>query len=276
MSSKKATVGRGRKYPTEELMGIIDKFIESKEFIVKLKYTELEEFAKTTLGFEDISYQDFRRNKEVKVAIDEFNNANTKVDIKGVAPTTSKMVKFHVDSFVEKYNNNPDMQKVVLNMFNQRYEDAFLELSKKNVELEESKNRIAELESQVKELRSKNTELSVSNRGLTTTNARLNKELEFNLNIGLYEDLISRKIVSPMDAENIQILLKNAGLIKGSEMVDIEEIDTIFTEEVIEHINEENDMLVSGNKEDTENIEETIKSTSKESSNLIDFFNNRK
>ena len=276
MNSKKVTVGRERKYTTEKLMSIIDKFIESKEFIVKLKYTELEAFAKTTLGFENISYQDFRRNKEVKAAIDEFNNANTKVNIKGITPTTSKMVKFHVDSFVEKYTNKPDMQKVILNMFNQRYEDAFMELSKKNKEIEDYKSKVLELESQIKDLKSKNTELSVSNRRLTATNARLNKELEFNLNVDLYEDLISRKIVSPMDSENIQILLKNAGLIKGSEMVDVEEIDTIFTEEIVEHINKENDTLISGNNDDMDDIEEEMLTTNKESSNLIDFFNNRK
>lgn len=276
MNSKKVTVGRERKYTTEKLMSIIDKFIESKEFIVKLKYTELEAFAKTILGFENISYQDFRRNKEVKAAIDEFNNANTKVNIKGITPTTSKMVKFHVDSFVEKYTNKPDMQKVILNMFNQRYEDAFMELSKKNKEIEDYKSKVLELESQIKDLKSKNTELSVSNRRLTATNARLNKELEFNLNVDLYEDLISRKIVSPMDSENIQILLKNAGLIKGSEMVDVEEIDTIFTEEIVEHINKENDTLISGNNDDMDDIEEEMLTTNKESSNLIDFFNNRK
>lgn len=276
MNKKKSTAGRGRKYTTEQLMNIIDKFIESKEFIVKLKYTELEEFAKTSLGFEDVSYQDFRRNKEVKEAIDEFNNANTKANIKGSLPTTTKMVKFHVDSFVEKYSNKPDTQKVILNMFNQRYEESFVELAKKNNEIENYKNKILELESQIADLKSKNVGLSVSNRELTKINARLNKQLEFNLNIELYEDLLERKIVSPMDAENIKILLKNAGLIKDSEMVDIEEIDTIFTEETIEQINLENDNLVSRCANDEEDTEPIAFTNLKTNSNLIDFFNNRK
>lgn len=157
MSIKKATVGRSRKYTTKQLMSIIDKFMESKEFIVKLKYTELEEFAKTILGFNDISYQDFRRNKEVKVAIDKFNNVNINTDFKSISPKTSKIVKFNVDSFVAKYSNKPDIQKAILNMFNKRYEDAFAELSKKNKEIEYYKNKIMDLESQINDLKSKNT-----------------------------------------------------------------------------------------------------------------------
>ena len=189
------------------------------------------------------------------------------------------MVKLNVENFVDKYTNNPNMQKVILNKFNQKYEEAFNEVSKKNKKEQEYEEKILELENTIKELKSKNRRLSSENRNLTILNTRLNKVLDFKLDLDLYEDLVSRKIVSSIDAENIRILLAKAGLIKVEEMVGKEEIDTAFTEEILSDIEENNrkvmDESIDMDYDDEGGFMDTNKTNkNKEVISIIDFFNN--
>lgn len=282
MSKDKKSVGRKRKYSEEELREMIDKYVEAHPFVLKLQFKKIAEYANEHLNLErEVSYQDFRRNPVIKSEIEGFNNTNTQPNLKITKGTGTKIVRLNVESFVDKYSNNPKMQKVLLNKFNQKYEDAFIELSKKDKKEQECKEKILELENSIKELKDKNTRLSVENRKLNSLNAKLNKQLDFRLNLDLYEDLISRKIISSIDAENIRILLANAGLIKAEEIIDKEEIDAVFTEEILSDI-EENNRKVMNEPIDMEcDDEEEFVDMDKVGKNkdvisMIDFFNNRK
>lgn len=282
MSKDKKSVGRKRKYSEEELREMIDKYVEAHPFVLKLQFKKIAEYANEHLNLErEVSYQDFRRNPVIKSEIEGFNNTNTQPNLKITKGTGTKIVRLNVESFVDKYSNNPKMQKVLLNKFNQKYEDAFIELSKKDKKEQECKEKILELENSIKELKDKNTRLSVENRKLNSLNAKLNKQLDFRLNLDLYEDLISRKIISSIDAENIRILLANAGLIKAEEIIDKEEIDAVFTEEILSDI-EENNRKVMNEPIDIEcDDEEEFVDMDKVGKNkdvisMIDFFNNRK
>lgn len=267
MNKDKKSVGRNRKYSEEQLREIIDKYIEAHPFILKLQFKKIAEYANEYLNLEhEVSYQDFRRNPIIKSEIEGFNNMNTQPKLKITKESELKIVRFNVENFVDKYFNNPEMQKVLLNKFNKKYEDAFAELSKKDKKEQEYKDKILELEKSIKELKDKNKKLSVENRNLNTLNAKYNKQLEFKLNIDLYEDLISRKIVSSIDSENIRILLGNAGLIKVEEMVGTEKLDTCFTEEIISDI--------EGN--DKEVMDEQINMNGENITSMMDFFNNRR
>ncbi|MBX9098733.1 hypothetical protein R2Q93_03020 [Clostridium perfringens] len=267
MNKDKKSVGRNRKYSEEQLREIIDKYIEAHPFILKLQFKKIAEYANEYLNLEhEVSYQDFRRNPIIKSEIEGFNNMNTQPKLKITKESELKIVRFNVENFVDKYFNNPEMQKVLLNKFNKKYEDAFAELSKKDKKEQEYKDKILELEKSIKELKDKNKKLSVENRNLNTLNAKYNKQLEFKLNIDLYEDLISRKIVSSIDSENIRILLGNAGLIKVEEMVGTEKLDTCFTEEIISDI--------EGN--DKEVMDEQINMNGENVTSMMDFFNNRR
>ena len=267
MNKDKKSVGRNRKYSEEQLREIIDKYIEAHPFILKLQFKKIAEYANEYLNLEhEVSYQDFRRNPIIKSEIEGFNNMNTQPKLKITKESELKIVRFNVENFVDKYFNNPEMQKVLLNKFNKKYEDAFAELSKNDKKEQEYKDKILELEKSIKELKDKNKKLSVENRNLNTLNAKYNKQLEFKLNIDLYEDLISRKIVSSIDSENIRILLGNAGLIKVEEMVGTEELDTCFTEEIISDI--------EGN--DKEVMDEQINMNGENVKYMMDFFNNRR
>ena len=178
------------------------------------------------------------------------------------------------------------MQKVILNKFNQKYEEAFAELSKNNKKEQEYEGKILELENTIKELKSENRRLSSENRNLTSMNAKVNKILDFRLDLDLYEDLISRKIVSSIDAENIRILLAKAGLIKVEEMVGKEEIDSAFTEEILNDIEENNrkvmDESIDMDYDDEDDGDEVdFVNTNKANGNekvvsVIDFFNSIK
>lgn len=239
--SKDKKVGRKRKYSEEELREMIEKYLEAHPFVVKLQYKKIAEYANEHLNLEnEVSYQDFRRNTTIKSEIENLNNVNSDPDLKITKGSGPKMIKLNVENFVDKYSDNSKMQKVILNKFNQKYEEAFAELSKKNKKEQEYEERILELENTIKELKIENRRLSSENRNLTSMNAKVNKILDFRLDLDLYEDLISRKIVSSIDAENIRILLAKAGLIKVEEMVGKEEIDTAFTEEILSDIEENN------------------------------------
>ncbi|MDU3527035.1 hypothetical protein [Clostridium sp.] len=263
----KKSVGRNRKFSEKQLREMIDKYIEAHPFILKLQFKKIAEYANEYLNLEhEVSYQDFRRNPVIKSKIEEFNDINTKPKLKITKEPELKIVRFNVENFVDKYSNNPEMQKVLLNKFNKKYEDAFAELSKKHKKEQEYEDKILGLEKLIKELKDKNRKLSVENRKLTALNAKYNKQLEFKLNLDLYEDLISRKIVSSMDSENIKILLGNAGLIKVEEMVGTEDIDTFFTEETISNIKEN----------DGEVMDEQINIGMGNVTDMMDFFNNRK
>lgn len=283
MSKDKKSVGRKRKYNEEELREIIEKYLEAHPFTVKLQFKKIAEYANAHLNLEnEVSYQDFRRNPVIKSEIESLNNVNSKPDLKINKGSGPKMVKLNVENFVDKYTNNPNMQKVILNKFNQKYEEAFNEVSKKNKKEQEYEEKILELENTIKELKSKNRRLSSENRNLTILNTRLNKVLDFKLDLDLYEDLVSRKIVSSIDAENIRILLAKAGLIKVEEMVGKEEIDTAFTEEILSDIEENNRKVMDESIDmdyDDEDDEGGFVDTNKTNKNkevisIIDFFNN--
>ena len=282
MSKDKKSVGRNRKYSEEQLREMIEKYLEANPFLVKLQFKKIAEYANEHLNLEnEVSYQDFRRNATIKSEIEDFNNTNSKPDLKINKSNGTKMIKLNVESFVDKYSNNPKMQRLILNKFNRKYEHAFVELSKKNKKEQEYEEKILELENSIKELKSKNKELSVENRNLTSLNTRLNKELDFRLDLDLCEDLISRKIIPSIDAENIRILLAKAGLIKIDEMVGKEEIDTAFTEEILSDIEENNrkvmDELVNMDYEDEDEEEfMDINKANEDVISMIDFFNNRK
>ena len=287
MSKDKKSVGRKRKYSEEELREIIEKYLEAHPFVVKLQFKKIAEYANEHLDLEnEVSYQDFRRNPTIKSEIENFNNVNSNPDLRITKGSGPKIIKLNVESFVDKYSDNPKMQKVILNKFNQKYEEAFTELSKKNKKEQEYEEKILELENIIKELKSENRGLSSENRNLTSMNAKINKVLDFRLDLDLYEDLISRKIVSSIDAENIRILLAKAGLIKVEEMVGKEEIDTAFTEEILSDIEENNRKVMDesidmdyDDEDDGDKVDFVNTNKANENEKVVsvmDFFNNIK
>lgn len=280
--SKDKKVGRKRKYSEKDLREIIDKYLEAHPFVVKLQFKKIAEYANEHLNLEnEVSYQDFRRNLTIKSEIENLNNINSKPDLRITKGSGPKIIKLNVENFVDEYSNNPKMQKVILNKFNQKYEEAFVELSKNNKKEQEYEEKILELENKIKELKSENTKLSSENRNLTSMNAKVNKILDFRLDLDLYEDLKLRKVVSSIDDENIRLLLAKAGIIKKEEMVGKEEIDTVFTEETLSDIEENNRKVMDESIDmdyDDENEVDFVNANkvNEKVVSVIDFFNNIK
>lgn len=280
--SKDKKVGRKRKYSEKDLREIIDKYLEAHSFVVKLQFKKIAEYANEHLNLEnEVSYQDFRRNLTIKSEIENLNNINSKPDLRITKGSGPKIIKLNVENFVDEYSNNPKMQKVILNKFNQKYEEAFVELSKNNKKEQEYEEKILELENKIKELKSENTKLSSENRNLTSMNAKVNKILDFRLDLDLYEDLKLRKVVSSIDDENIRLLLAKAGIIKKEEMVGKEEIDTVFTEETLSDIEENNRKVMDESIDmdyDDENEVDFVNANkvNEKVVSVIDFFNNIK
>lgn len=260
--NKTVKTGRKRKYTTEQLSSIIESYLSEKSFVIKIKYTDLEEFAKSKMGYDDIIYQDFRRNPDIKNMINEFNNVNSMVDIKSNT-ASNQYVKFHVDEFLDRYKNDTKTQAVILHKFNKKYEEVCSELIKKNIQLEKMeakyKKKINLLENENSSLKEKNKQLSKSNRDILSKNARLSRVEKFLLSVDIYEDLIKRKIAQPMDEENLRLLLLNAGLLKTNDIINIS--DT----EVISSIDSQGNSIETS--EDT-----VIENSEQKPNNLIDFF----
>lgn len=260
--NKTVKTGRKRKYTTEQLSSIIETYLSEKSFVTKIKYSDLEKFAKSKMGYDDIIYQDFRRNPDIKNMIDEFNKVNTIVDIKSET-VSNQYVKFHVDEFLDRYKNDLKTQRVILHKFNKKYEEVCNELIKKDIQLKEIESKYNEkvksLENEIESLKAKNLELSKTNRNITSKNARLNRVEKFLLSVDIYEDLIKRKIAQPMDEENLKLLLLNAGLLKTNDIINISDTEVISNIDSQENLTKTSEDIV-------------IESSEQEPNNLIDFF----
>ncbi|MCI1585687.1 MAG: hypothetical protein LKH84_20735, partial [Clostridium beijerinckii] len=64
-------MARPRKLSEEELFNIIERYLIDNPYIVSLKFSELASYSQE-LGYNDVTYQDFSRNKEIKKFVDEF------------------------------------------------------------------------------------------------------------------------------------------------------------------------------------------------------------
>ena len=119
------------------------------------------------------------------------------------------------------------------------------------------KNDIKELEDKYNELKKIKAKETKKNKENERKIAHANRIEKFIRSIDVYNDLLAKSKVDPMDEENLRLLLSNAVLLKESETVDITPylVDNILDENSdMEEFKEELEPI-SGDTDDTEEYE---------------------
>ena len=152
-------MGRNIKFTTNELKSIIHKFYKDKKYNgKKLTYTLLANYARDVLGYSDIKYYHFQRNKEISSLIKEFNLSLDESEIK-YTNDSSKFSSLDVKEFVN--NNYGNKAKLIFCL--QNLQDSLVKIYDYNVELELKKKdyelKIEKLTQQKQNLKDKNNGL---------------------------------------------------------------------------------------------------------------------
>ena len=152
-------MARPRKLSDEELLKIVEKYIIEKPYIVSLKYTDLAKYSQEELGIENITYQDFSRNKKIKEAVEIYKKQKDMTMYIKLNSDKLEKLNFNVENIVEKYKNDPRQLKVILKVFKDGYDRAFDAIIEYDNCNKKNRDLIKEQEKAIKELKEKNKEL---------------------------------------------------------------------------------------------------------------------
>ncbi len=89
--------GRKRKYTTEVLESIVDEYFNKTAVFGQVSATDIANFAINELGYKDIRYFHFTRNKEIKELISKVNNLYQEGNIEN----NNVLIEFNPDKFMK-------------------------------------------------------------------------------------------------------------------------------------------------------------------------------
>ena len=208
--------GRKKRFTTEMLESIVDTYFDRNTVFGQVTATDIANFAVNELGYEDIRYFHFTRNKEVKELIEQTNHINQSGDTSNI----NTLIEFNSDKFLETYKKDEKTQKVVLRRFANRHS----ELNQKVLEMKHKENQykleIEKLKDENKKLKEKNKDINEKNKRLSQINARLNKFKVLDEQMKMREYLQSKNLLNGIDEENLMIILQKCNFGLSSEITD--------------------------------------------------------
>lgn len=235
-------MARPRKLSDDELLKIIEKYIIDKPYIVSLRYTDLAKYSQEEFGIENVTYQDFSRNKKIQQVVELYKQQKEMTTYIKLNSDKLEKLNFNVENIVEKYKNDSKQLKVILKVFKDGYDKAFNALKKYDDSDKKNRNIIKEQEKAIKELKDKNKELRAKV-NQTIENRKQNKDTErLKWMYLLLKDMINQKNCGIETDEDIIEILKNFGYSKD---------DTANIEDILngELKNEEDELNLEENKE---------------------------
>lgn len=231
-------MARPRKVSDEKLQEIFTKYITDIPYITTIKYADLARFANEKLGYADITYQDFSRNKAMKVIVDTYNDQNRLSTY--IRNNNDKVMKleFNVDALVDKYKNDPKQLKVVLKAYKNGYDRGFEELTNYAKTDKENQEIIKKQEQIIKELNQKNKQLRAELKEQNKKNKNNYKIDKIKWMYLLLKDMINQNNCYIESEEEAIDILKNFGY-ESSDTLDIEsiiksEFDAKCVDEIVE------------------------------------------
>ncbi|WP_236886736.1 hypothetical protein [Clostridium beijerinckii] len=235
-------MARPRKLSDDELLKIVEKYIIEKPYIVSLKYTDLAKYSQEELGIENVTYQDFSRNKNVQRFVELHKKQKDMTTYIKLNSDKLEKLNFNVENIVEKYKNDSKQLKVILKVFKEGYDKAFDTLIKYDDSDKKNRNIIKEQEKAIKELKDKNKELRAK-LNQTIENSKQNKDTErLKWMYLLLKDMVNQRNFSIGTDEDIIEILKNFGYSKD----DTANIEVILNGELK---NEGHELHLEENKE---------------------------
>ncbi|KFX60407.1 hypothetical protein FDC50_15285 [Clostridium botulinum] len=226
-------MARPRKLTEDVLMKIIEQYISEVPYITTLKYTDLARFANDN-GYENVTHQDFCRNKLVKAFVNEFKKQNKLTDYSNLELDKINKLAFNVEDIIEKYDTDKRQLISIFKVFQKSYNKAFDNIDFLREELDKTNRRLKENEKQIKILTEKNTSLRTEVGEIKEKYITYKEEEKIRYIYTTIKDLISETNFTIKSENDIVDLLKNYGFrgIKGRDVVD--------EEELIEEISQEN------------------------------------
>ncbi|MDK0634428.1 hypothetical protein QTI80_03910 [Clostridium perfringens] len=149
-------MARPKKIETETLLEILNSYVDTNKYLTKLKYAQLVEHG-IEMGFENLIYQDFSRNKKVRTIVETFN-ANNSISAyiqENRESADNTKINFIPSDIVRKYGNDKKHLESVLRVYEKSYNKAFekIQILESKIESLLEKDRI-QLET-IKKLRAK-------------------------------------------------------------------------------------------------------------------------
>lgn len=232
-------MARPRKISEEQLIEIIKGYMEDTPYIVSLKFSNLTKYAKEELGYENITYQDFSRNKKVQEMVNVYNDQkNINHYIRNNSDKLEKL-NLNVDALVDKYSNDLRQLKVILKVFKDGYDRAFLELIKYGDSDKKNRETIKQQEEAIKELTEKNRELRGKLKSKTNDNQKSFRTEKLKWIYLSLNDMINQKNFYIEEREEIIDILKNFGYTDN----DIADVENIIKDEFKTNNKIDNDEL---------------------------------
>lgn len=216
-------MARPRKLSEEELFNIIERYLIDNPYIVSLKFSELASYSQE-LGYNDVTYQDFSRNKEIKKFVDEFKKQKKMTMYSKLNNDKLEKLEFNVDDVVDKNIKDKKQLKVILKVFKMGYDKAFYKLQEISNNIKELKNKIIEQNNVIEELKEKNKLLRMQmkeNEKRYSRNKKKEKEKWIYLTI---KDLINETNFSIKSEEQIINIMKNLGYDIKDDIIDMDNI----------------------------------------------------
>lgn len=226
--SEKETKGRKKVYTDKIMMEIMEEYCNRNPHVMKLVPNKLAKFAQEEFGYTKIRYSQFTNSPAIKKRIDDFNETHNKILMPNKV-SKDKFAKINTDALVDAYYKEPLKLKSAMRQFNDKYMNVCKDVIKQrhlisdlNNELENLNQRIIELENKNKELIKRCAESAKKNKDSAAKIANANRVEKFMRSLDVYEHLLEKGMVERMDEDNLKLLLFNAGLLKESEKVRIE------------------------------------------------------
>ncbi|MDM0993453.1 hypothetical protein QTI96_01585 [Clostridium perfringens] len=267
-------MARPRKIDDNLLIEIIKLYINSNVYITKLKFSDLAEFA-NNMGYTDIKYTDFYRNKTASEVVDNFNKNRNQSKLKREASDGVYYYNFLVEEVVEKHHKNMTQLKAILNIFKESYDKAFKELSRLKEKIDNYQSENVELKDKLRESNNIIKQLRHDNNKLKDKIKEAKKDEKSNCILEGIKYLVETKNIAINNESDILNILMNFKDGNGyqSDTIDTSELLSEIDKEKI-HINDIDDKneILFGIEKELNNKKKVIEfERKKEKLNLPDF-----
>lgn len=218
-------MARPRKLTDEDLMHILEKYLNESPYITTLKYTDLSKFANDN-GYENVTHQDFCRNKLIKSFVSEFKKQNSLTTYSNLKLDKVNKLTFNVEDIVDKYYRDKKQLINILKVFQSNYYRAFDKIEELSEELSRIKERVKEQEENIKRLKEQKIELRKDLEEIKDK-YRIYKEEDKNRYIYCtIKDLIAESNLIIKSEDDVIDIIKNYGLniTRGIDLVDEESL----------------------------------------------------
>ncbi|WP_286910845.1 hypothetical protein [Clostridium sp. UBA1652] len=211
-------MARPRKLKDQDLVEILEKYMSETPYITTLKYTDLARFANEN-GYENVTHQDFCRNKLVKNFVSEFKKQNKLTTYSNLKLDKINKLTFNVEDIVEKYDRDKKQLINIFKVFQSNYYRAFDKMEELSKELSSAKEKLKEQEKSIKLLKEQKLKLRKEMDDIEDKYRTYKKEDKNRYIHATIKDLIAESNITIKSEEDIIDLLKNFG-IKGEDLVD--------------------------------------------------------